>query len=69
MCTLIGKPGLYSFHLLGVSRRVNIFPIESEGQESFETEFHIDESAFAGIELGVCSQFIQLAGLIFKLKS
>lgn len=55
MCTLIGEPGLHSFHLLGVSRRVNIFPIESEGQESFETEFHIDKSAFAGIELGVCS--------------
>lgn len=45
------------------------FPIESEGQESFEEEFHIDKSAFAGIELGVCAQFFQHDSLIFKLQS
>lgn len=68
MCTLIDKHDLIWFYLLEVSKRVNIFEIESEGQESFEEEFHIDKSAFAGIELGVCAQFFQHDSLIFKLQ-
>lgn len=34
MCTLLGKHALHYFYLLEVSRSVNSFSIDSEGQES-----------------------------------